>query len=188
VAETTYLAGLALGGAEQRSLRAALFERILDRIHRYFARLVFDPHGVEDCLQQTLLALEKSLQEGTYDPQQSFNRWMWIKAHSVWVDYCRARAREPRRTVDEVAGGAARGGDGSSGVDAKLDAQALLAALGGRLSAEDLECFTLFFGEDQTVTDIAAVVGMDRKTVKKRIDAARRLALEVLGGVPRRAE
>ncbi len=179
MAETTYLAGQALGGAEQRSLRAALFERILDRIHRYFARLVFDPHGVEDCLQQTLLALERSLQEGSYDPQQSFNRWMWIKAHSVYVDYCRARARAPGTLPSDDDGVAVRP-DGAAGVEAKLDAHALMSVLRKKLAPEDLECFTLFFGEDQTVTDIAALVRMDRKTVRKRIDAARRVALDLL--------
>jgi RNA polymerase sigma factor (sigma-70 family) len=173
---TTHLAGQALDGADARSVRALLFERVLDRIHRYFSRLIFSPEGAEDCAQQTLLRLERSLQDGTYDPQRSFNRWMWIKAHSVYVDYCRAHARQPAEPLpaDALA-------PEPASADARLDAAALLELLRARLEPEDLEIFTLFFAEELTISEIAALVGRDRKTVRKRLDAAKAIALRALG-------
>ena len=47
---TTHLAGRAMGGPDGRSLRAALFERVMDRIHRYFSRLVPSREAAEDAM------------------------------------------------------------------------------------------------------------------------------------------
>jgi RNA polymerase sigma factor (sigma-70 family) len=180
VATTTYLAAEAIGDPTERHLRAALFERILERVHRYFTRVVWDKTAVDDCVQQTLLALERSLQEGTYDPAHSFNRWMWLKAHSVYVEHCRSRARAPGALPpDSVAAGEA---SPEASVEAKHDAEVLLSALRRELESETFEMFVLFFGEGYNVSEVAGITGRDRKTVRKRIQSAKRRALEVLEG------
>ena len=181
---TTELAGEAQahGRGGGRALRAQLFERIMERIHRYFVNLVWDAESVDDCLQQTLLRLEQSLQSGSYDPQRSFNRWMWIKAHSVYVDYCRKHkhmAGLPGDGAQLVAGG--RGANPAEVAASSLDAQAVLAALRGSLDAESFEMFVLHFGEQASVSEVAAVTGRDRKTVRKRLASARAAALAMLG-------
>jgi RNA polymerase sigma factor (sigma-70 family) len=180
---TTNLAGEAMaGGPAGRSLRAKLFERVMDRIHRYFVRLVWDAQDVEDCVQKTLLRLEQSLQSGSYNPHHSFNRWLWIKAHSVYVEHCRASTRRPCTAgeADEAASGAGAGGTGA--VDARLDAEAVLGHLRTELDPEDFEAFVMRLGEGHSVTDIAAITGCDRKTARKRIERGRRAALRMLGG------
>ena len=60
---TTQLARDALGDAsgDLGLARAQLFERILGRVHAYFQRLVSDPDAAEECAQETLLVLERSL-------------------------------------------------------------------------------------------------------------------------------
>ncbi len=178
MATTTHLAGGAVGNPAERSLRAALFERILFRIHRYFTRVVWDADAAEDCVQQTLLKLERSLQEGTYDPRRSFNRWMWLKAHTVFIEHCRAHAKKPLALPDE----AVLGEDGLAEVqvDSKLDAEAVLTHLRANLESEDFEMFVLFFGERCTVTEISTITGRDRKTVRKRLDLAKRAATRLL--------
>lgn len=180
MATTTFLAAEALGDPTERHLRAALFERILERVHRYFSRMVWDKTAVDDCVQQTLLALERSLQEGTYDPRHSFNRWMWLKAHSVYVAHCRSKAKAPGSlpAAETEATSAAP----ETSVEAKHDADVLLRTLRGELDPEDFEMFVLFFGEGYNVSEVAGITGRDRKTVRKRIQSAKRRALEVLGG------
>ncbi|MBL4845038.1 MAG: sigma-70 family RNA polymerase sigma factor [Planctomycetes bacterium] len=179
MATTTYLAAEAIGDPTERHLRAALFERILERVHRYFTRVVWDKTAVDDCVQQTLLALERSLQEGTYDPTQSFNRWMWLKAHSVYVAHCRSRARAPASLPADPALAAA---PPEASVEAKHDAEVLLRLLREELEPETFEMFVLFFGEGYNVSEVAGITGRDRKTVRKRIQSAKRRALEVLEG------
>jgi len=187
--ETTEIAASAwAGGDASRAVRAALFERVIERIHRYFVKVVWDPDAVDDCVQRTLLLLERSLQEGSYDPRRSFNRWMWIKAHSVYVDHCRERGRriEPLPEDGEVAerggdrAGAARGGE-QAAIDARLDAETILGRLRESLGAEAFEAFVLFYDEGHTVTDVAAILGRDRKTVRKWIDEGERRAVRLLG-------
>lgn len=178
MAITTYMAGEALGSPEGRGLRAALFERILTRIHRYFARVVWDREAVDDCVQQTLLALERSLQEGTYDPGRSFNRWMWLKAHTVFVEYCRSKAKQPGSLGSEANVASGPGEEGA--VEAKLDADTVLTRLRGELEDEAFEMFVLFYGEGHTVTEVATITGRDRKTVRKRLNVAKRAAVKLL--------
>lgn len=180
MATTTFLAVEALGDPAERHLRAALFERVLERIHRYFTRVVWDKSAVDDCVQQTLLALERSLQEGTYDPRRSFNRWMWLKAHSVYVEHCRSRARAPQALPEEARAGPAAAPE--ERVEARHDAEVLLSRLRSDLDAETFGMFVLFFAEGYNVSEVAGITGRDRKTVRKRIDSAKRAALEILEG------
>ncbi len=179
---TTHLAGGAVGDPSERSLRAALFERILERIHRYFTRVVWDPVAVDDCVQQTLLALERSLQQGTYDPGRSFNRWMWIKAHTVYVEHCRARARAPEALPEDEQAPLGAAAPVEEAVDARLDAATLLTRLREHLDPEAFEMFVLFFGEGHNVSEVAAITGRDRKTVRKRLAEGKAAAQRLLAG------
>ena len=77
---TTQLAGsvIADGTLQARLEHAALFTRIMDRIYRYFRRMLRDGHEAEECAQRTLLLLAESLQTRSHDPERSFNTWMWL--------------------------------------------------------------------------------------------------------------
>jgi len=178
---TTNMAGAARGpGSAARSVRAQLFERVMGRVYRYFVKVVWDPHAVDDCLQKTLLRLERSLTGGTYDPQQSFNRWMWIKAHSVLIDHLRTRGRAPGALPpEELAAGTSL--SPASAVDARLDAETILARLRELLPPETLAMFVMRYDEGSTVREIAEITGRDPKTVRKRLERARREALRLLG-------
>ncbi len=169
---TTRLATAARrAGDDGRPLRAQLFERVLGRIHAYFVRLIWDPHAVDDCLQNTLLRLELSLQSGRYDPQHSFNRWMWLKAHGVYVDFCRKRSRLARPLP-----GPEPQADPLRRVDARLDAAALLTRLRRTLKPDTLEALILYGQEGMSLGDIAALQGCHPRTVRRRLREAERLA------------
>lgn len=180
MAKTTQLAGRA-GGRDpaSRSLRAALFERVMCRIQRYFYKLVWDQDAVEDCVQNTFLRLERSLSDGSYDPRHSFNTWMWLKAHAVFVEYCRQKHHgwkplEPER--DRPIGSE------QGRVEARLDARRLLHHLRGELSPQAFEAFVLYYDEQLTISHIASLQQRDRKTVSKELQASKRRALNFLEG------
>jgi RNA polymerase sigma-70 factor (ECF subfamily) len=158
--------------------QALLFERVLGRIHRYFFRLVAQPDQAEECVQETLLLLHRSLCEGTYQPGRSFNTWVFMKAHRVWVDWCRARAREQDR---EPPPPQPREPDPAQAVESRLDAQALLATLAERLGPETYEAFVLRYEGGLGLAELAEALDCNRRTISRRLERAHALFDELRG-------
>jgi RNA polymerase sigma factor (sigma-70 family) len=173
-AKTTQLASEARSeplSANERS--AQLLERVSARVYRYFLRNVWDPGEAEELAQRTFFELTRSLRTGRYDPTRSFNAWLWIKAHSVFVDWCRQRPRKAKPLSSAAHKGIA---SGDEAVENKLDAETILAAIRDRLGAETLETFVLYHESDLSLEEIALAVGRDRKTVTKMLREAERVA------------
>lgn len=177
--DTTYLAGKVarrLGHTATHSEADAhelLIDRILPRLHAYFARLV---GGLEadDCVQDVLVLLEQSLAEQTYDPYRSFNTWVWLKARTVWAQWCRQRQRRGMVALP-VEPQSVRPDDDPQRRALELDAQALLAQVRAELGDETYEMFVLYYEGGLTQDEVAALTGRDAKTVRKRIQQAHRL-------------
>lgn len=178
---TTHLAAEAMrtGAPAARVAHAALFERILERIHRYFRRMVRNPDEADECLQQTLMLLEESLRARKYDPDRSFNTWMWLKAHSVWAQWCRALERRPESLPEAPV--ADRRASGVHESERRADAAAVLEAVRERLGDEAYEAFVLYYEGGLTQAEISDALGRDRKTVRKRIQEAHALIDDLLG-------
>lgn len=177
---TTQLAAQAMSGAPAaRVAHAALFERILERVHRYFRRMLRDQDAAADCLQKTLALLEESLVRGTYEPDRSFNTWMWLKARTVFAQYCREHARAPDQLEGPRADPEAR--DPSELVSERLDAAAVLERVRSDLGEETYEAFVLYYEGGLTQEELAAALERDRKTIRKRIRAAHELIDRLLG-------
>jgi RNA polymerase sigma factor (sigma-70 family) len=178
---TTQLAAQAMktGAPAARVAHAALFERILERIHRYFRRMIRDDHAAEDCLQKTMVILEESLVEKKYEPGRSFNTWMWLKARTVFAQHCRAHERKMAALPDEEAMG--EFGTAEVDTDQALDAAALLEEVRRRLGEETYEAFVLYYEGGLTQAEISAAQGHDRKTIRKRIASVHELLDRLLG-------
>ncbi|RMG15831.1 MAG: sigma-70 family RNA polymerase sigma factor [Planctomycetota bacterium] len=185
---TTQLAAQAMRGdaPAAKVAHAALFERIIERIHRYFTRMLRQSHDAEECLQQTLMLLEQSLVHGKYDPTRSFNTWMWLKAHTVWAQWCRSHTRRPAALPDEELVGQRSGAQ--ERVEQRLDAARVLEAVRERLGDETYEAFVLYYEGGLTQAEVAEAQGHDRKTIRKRIAAAHALIDRLLRGDPDTAE
>lgn len=180
---TTELAGDALREPHDETARhAALFERIAGRIYGYFTRTVWDPTEAEELAQRTLVELERSLRERSYDPARSFNVWMWLKAHTVFAQWCRERERDRERSGGAAAPVAVRARDaGTAAVDARVDAEKVLREVQQRLGDETYEILVLCYEGGLTQVEVAEAVGRDRKTVATRLREARALAARLLG-------
>lgn len=176
------LAGQAMraGTPDARGAHAALFERILERIHRYFRRMLRDQDAAADCLQKTMTLLEESLVRGTYQPDRSFNTWMWLKARTVFAQYCRAHARRPDQ-LPEGPRADPEARDPSEVVAERLDAAEILERLRQDLGDETYEAFVLYYEGGLTQEEISAALERDRKTIRKRIREAHELIDRLLG-------
>jgi RNA polymerase sigma factor (sigma-70 family) len=176
-ARTTELAGEAYREPLHESARhGALFERVAARIYGYFARTVWDRAEAEELAQRTLVELERSLRERSYDPARSFNVWMWLKAHTVFAQWTRERTRRPAPLdVDPATDGSAES------VDARVDAEKILRTVQERLGDETYEMLLLSYEGGLSQVEIAEAIGRDRKTVATRLREARSLAARLLG-------
>src|SRR5260370_6051347 len=66
---------------------AALMERYQHRLYRYLLRLVRQPATAEDLFQQTWLRVMERIQ--SYNPQRSFEGWLFALAHNLAIDFLR---------------------------------------------------------------------------------------------------
>jgi RNA polymerase sigma factor (sigma-70 family) len=172
---TTLLAAEAMrtGSPAAKIAHAALFERIIGRTHRYFLRMIRDSHEAEECLQQTLVLLEQSLVHKKYEAGRSFNTWMWLKAHTVFAQWCRARERKMATLPD--AGLIAGRSDPVGSADAAIDAETILRKVREELGEEVYEIFVLYYEGGLTQAEVSVAVERDRKTVRKRLAEAHSL-------------
>ncbi len=171
--DTTELAAHVIGSG---ATTQELFDRILERIQRYFQRLVRDPQDVEDCLQETVLLLQRSLVEEKYDPSRSFNVWLWLKTRSVYGKWCKRRERRMCSLDSSVA----RLGDPQHTLERKLDAKAILDEVMERLGPETHEAFVLYYDAELTKQEVGEILGIHRKAVAKRIRDAHVLIEKLL--------
>jgi RNA polymerase sigma factor (sigma-70 family) len=163
---TTQLAAEVMqsGSAQSRVAHAALFRRVLQRVHRFFRRMVWEPGEAEECLARTLLLLEESLVEGKYEAGRSFNTWLWLKARTVYAQWCRERERRPTPLPAEPATASEQERE-----EQRLDANAILARVRADLGEESYEAFLLYYEGGLTQAEVAAALGRDRKTIRTRI-------------------
>ena len=175
---TTELAGEAMdsGAPAARVAHAALFQRILRRIYAYFRRMTRDEHEADECLQQTLLLLQESLTRRTYDPGRSFNTWMWLKARTVWAQWCRQRERRHQALPESVRD--PRDDVGEAG--RRSDAAVILEQVRERLGDEAYEAFVLYYEGGLTQAEVAATLERDRKTIRERLRSVHVLIDELL--------
>ena len=173
--KTTYLAAKVLHECSEAA-NEKLFERIIQRVQRYFRRLIASEADVQDCLQETLLLLEQSLRTQRYDPTHSFNAWIWLKAHSVYVGHCRQRSRTSDRLPELSTRDARR-----EQVDDRMDAGWILAELRAQLGEEVYEAFVLHHEAGLNKGELARVLDRDPKTINKRLQSAHDFVTRLAG-------
>ena len=156
--------------------RGTLFVHVALRIERYFRSLIPDRAEAEECMQRTLVVLEESLRERVYDPERSFNTWMWMKARTQYAQWCRERGRRMEPLPDEVARPVE-----ALPIERRMDAHAVLTAVRESLGDECYEAFVLRYEGGLTLDEVARTLDRDRKTIGKRIDMAHRLIDRLLG-------
>lgn len=154
---------------------AKLFERIFARVHGYFHKVLRDADAAEECFQETFTRLQESLTTAKYDPDRSFNAWVWLKARTVYVDYCRQRGRGMDALPEVVPSP-----HETSQLGRRLDAQTMLSRIEERLGHETCETFVLYYVGSLTQDEVAELVGCDPRTVRRRLKAAHEVIDETL--------
>jgi RNA polymerase sigma-70 factor (ECF subfamily) len=138
----------------------AVVARYQHRLYRYFMRLVRDGATADDLFQQTWLQVVRQIHR--YDPERSFDTWLFAIAHNAAIDLLRRRAGE------ELGDYAANTPDALDALIAGERAAGLAAAI-EKLPAVYREALTLRFEDGMKLEEIAAVAGVPLSTVKSRV-------------------
>jgi RNA polymerase sigma-70 factor (ECF subfamily) len=143
---------------------AAMVGRFQHRLYRYLLRLVRDPAAADDLFQQTWLNVVRQIRR--YDPQKSFDTWLFAIAHNAAMDLLRRRAGE---SLEESESALPADAPDSLTLAITAERSAILVAEMAELPAVYREALTLRFEEGMKLEEIAEVTGSPLSTVKSRV-------------------
>jgi RNA polymerase sigma-70 factor (ECF subfamily) len=150
---------------------------IMERPLLYYAtKLTGNAEMAVDVLQDVWVKVFRGIR-GLRNPA-SLRPWLYRITHGLAVDHLRRHASSRKRAKDAHVAGIQEAGDVSFTGD---DANAIHDALND-LEPKHREVLVLYFLEDFSLADIAAVVGCSEGTVKSRIHYAKRTMKEILAG------
>lgn len=137
-----------------------------NRLYRYLVRLVSDTAAADDLFQETWVRATDNIRR--YDPNRSFDHWLFSIAHNLAIDHL--RRRRPATLVEEMPAVHHE----AAALDQLLDSErsAELSNAVSELPAVYREVLALRFEEDMKLDDIARVVGAPLPTVKSRLQRA----------------
>lgn len=167
-----YLVLLAQGGSREAFARLAA--RWTPKLLAFAARSLGSTEAAKDVVQETWESAVRGLSR--LDDPARFRAWIYTIAARKCADVLRGKYRDARigESADAMRESEANAEDGAND---RLDVAAALK----RLPPEQRVAASLFFGEDLSVAEIAAITGVPAGTVKSRLFAARKALREVFG-------
>lgn len=167
-----YLVLLAQGGS--RDAFARLAARWTPKLLAFVARATTTTETAHDLVQDIWERALRGL--GRLDDPARFRAWIYTIAARACADALRRKYRDAR-IEDSAQTTTAHAAHDADGDNACLDVAAALK----RLPVEQRIAASLFFGEDLSVAEIAAITGAPAGTVKSRLFAARKALREAFG-------
>lgn len=159
----------------QRRYDAAL-EQLLDRYERRIFRMAVmmlrDAGRAEDVTQDIFLKLWRALP--SYDGRAALSTWLYTIARNTCLSAVRAEAYRRTTPIDEAAEPAAPNPAPAA------DADAALARHVAALPEVQREVITLFYLQEKSVKDVAALLDLPEGTVKSHLHRARRALGEMM--------
>ncbi len=162
--------------ADEGALRA-LMVRHQVRVFRFIARLVRNEAIAEELASEVFMEAWRNAKN--YEGRASPTTWLLAIAHNRAVSVLRKR-REIGWDED-AAGQIPDDGDTPEVVAQKSDKAAVIRRCIDRLSAEHREIVDLVYYHEQSIAEVAEVVGIPEATVKTRMFYARKKLSELLG-------
>lgn len=158
--------------AGDRQAVAELLSRHEAQIYRFGLRMCRDREDAREVLQETMLAMARSLPE--FRGQASVASWLYAIARSFCIKQRRRHKGEPAHLdpLEAAAGVAVERGSPEEAVAAREVDGAVERAIAA-LPAEQREVLLLRDAEGLTAPEVASVLGLGVEAVKSRLHRAR---------------
>lgn len=166
----------AIAGGDAKALER-LFARNQTRVFRYLTRIVRNEAQAEELLNEVFLGVWQSA--GRYEGRSEPSTWLISIAHNKAVSSLRKK-REVSGIDEEVAAAIEDEGDNPEVTSQKMDKAAHMRAAMQGLSLEHREILDLVYYQEQSVSDVAEILGIPEATVKTRMFYARKKLSELL--------
>ena len=161
------------GGAYEAAF-GWLADRYERKVYRLCCSLLRDPDQAADAAQESLVRVWKALPR--YDRRASLSTWIY----TITRNRC-LTAIERRRETDSMSDPAveqAVEAAGASAPESEQDHLELLRALVEALPERYRSALTLFYYEEKSVGEVAAMLDLPEGTVKTNLHRARAMLLE----------
>lgn len=152
----------------------SLVERYSEPIHALVLRMTRDEDLAAEITQESFIRAYERL--ATFRGESSFSSWLYRIAYNRTLSECRRR-RFDRLTPRQEA---IADSDGEDSADEQLLGQMRRAL--ERLSTEGRALVTLFYEEERSVAEIAAITGMTQTNVKVKLHRMRKLIRQYMEG------
>lgn len=160
--------------AEGRHDRA--FERLLaayrGRVYRLALGFVREPADAEDLAQEAFVRLWRALP--LYDGRATFSTWLYVIARNACLNETRRRGLRPTTPLGEDAEPAAARSSAAP-IDQRLDCEALVEML----PELQRRVVRLFYLEERSYEQVAAMLDMPINTVRSHLHRARKRLAEM---------
>lgn len=160
----------ALARGETALAFEGLVARYAERVHRLCRSLLRDPAAAEDAAQDSLLRVWRAL-HGFRPERAALSTWLY----AITRHHCLAllgRAQLDGVSLDDPLAAGLAESLPAPDVPAH-DPQGLLPALVAALPEAPRACLQLYYWEDRSVAEVAAMLGLPENTVKTHLHRAR---------------
>jgi len=176
---------IALIASHDRNAMRDLFVRHSARVFRFLARAVNDAAAAEDLLNEVFLDIWRHA--GQFEGRSKVSTWILAIAHF------KAAAWRRRRTSDQLEDGAVEAiedlADGPEVVAQRQSSGAVIRECLKLLSPAHRTILDLIYYHEQSIAEVARIIGVPENTVKTRAYYARKCLEQLLAerGISREA-
>lgn len=161
-----------------RAAASQLVERHFDAVVRFFQNKA--PDVADDLVQRTFLAIAES----NFRAEGSFRSFLFGVARNVLFEHYRGKAKNARMAPDFNESSVMDLAPGVSSAVAKRAELQLLSRALQRVPLELQVLLELYYWEDASIDELAAITGVAAGTVKSRLHRARGLLRDALATLP----
>jgi len=153
-----------------------LFARHHVRVYRFVLRLVHDESSAEDLISEVFLDVWR--QAGRFEGRSAVSTWLLAIARFKALSTLRRRTdvelnEETAEAIEDTS-------DNPEVALGKKDKSAVIRKCLVKLSAEHREIIDLVYYHEESVEEVAAIVGIPENTVKTRMFYARKRLADLL--------
>jgi RNA polymerase sigma-70 factor, ECF subfamily len=153
-----------------------LYRRYGALVRRRARSILGDDHESQDAMQEVFVRVIAAMAE--FRGQSQPSTWLY----RITTNLCLNRIRDSRRRRDRLAEAAEHSRESyGQGASSPPEARSALAAVLRKVSEELAQVAVYYFVDDMDQAEIAAILGVSRRTIGYRLDRFRAQAQRILG-------